>query len=97
MSYIKYIVQDGGVEIAIKFNMERQKLILGGMLKNLGRIVDLSCEYFDTDIIDYSHPQSNKLRGVIDCDLKKFLAGIKKMKEDNLLIQQVASHKNLMR
>lgn len=97
MPYEKYIISVEEKTLAMKYNLVRKELTIGGLARFSTVVVALLSEYFQVEIPSPVMVQKNKLKFTASCSYKKFREGIILMKEHSFLIQETTNLGNIMR
>lgn len=98
MAYEKYIVQVGdNVTIALKYNLERKEVILGGLIRFIDTMNAVISEYYKQGITTPIMVQRNKIRFVFSCSYVKHREALELMKEHAIIVILTANHGNIMR
>ncbi len=97
MAFIKYFVSVDNITIAMKYDLARKELIIGGFSK-FSEIMEIAItKYFRLERTTPSFIQSNKMKYVVPCSQTVFTEGKQLMTEHGFNITQTSNLQSIMR
>lgn len=93
----KYIIEINGKKIAIKYNFQTNRLVVGGYFKDREYIDNLITGYI-IDILPVMHfPQRNKIKYEFTLGKKTFDMILEELENNNFVYERVTTHGRLIR
>lgn len=97
MAYEKYLAYKNRQKIALKYDAGKNRCVVGGFGRDRETITNICMFSFKCIRPAVTTMEKNKMRNVFFCSVMTFSRGLKDLKDQGFILEQVSSHGRTMR